>query len=142
MSIIILDDLERLLEYTAIGHRYSELIYSTLLDLLKRCPPEGKRLLVIGTTSKLSFLDSVGVSGAFSVTRHVPTLKTDEVKEVLERLNVFSEDDVHEAAKALNDMPLKKIYMLLEMARVRHVGAGREKIDMAGFHDCLRGIRR
>ncbi|GMY37356.1 vesicle-fusing ATPase-like [Fagus crenata] len=40
LSIIILDDIERLLEYTAIGPRFSNTISQTLLVLLKRLPPK------------------------------------------------------------------------------------------------------
>ncbi|KAL3740106.1 hypothetical protein ACJRO7_021395 [Eucalyptus globulus] len=147
LSIIILDDLERLLEYGAIGPRFSNLISQTLLVLLKRLPPKGKKLLVIGTTSEVSFLDAVGVCNAFSVTCHVPTLKTEDAKKVLEQLNVFSEDDVDAAAEALNDMPIKRLYMLIEMAaQGEHGGAaeaiysGREKIKIAHFYDCLQDI--
>ncbi|KAJ9564575.1 LOW QUALITY PROTEIN: hypothetical protein OSB04_000541, partial [Centaurea solstitialis] len=104
LSIIILDDIERLLEYVAIGPRFSNLISQTLMVLLKRLPPKGKNMLVIGTTSEVSFLESVGICDAFSVTYHVPTLKTEDAKTVLQQLNVFSEDDVDAAAEALNDM--------------------------------------
>nr|KJB66714.1 hypothetical protein B456_010G153600 [Gossypium raimondii] len=40
LSIIILDDIERLLEYVAIGPRFSNIISQTLLVLLKRLPPK------------------------------------------------------------------------------------------------------
>ncbi|KAI7998594.1 Vesicle-fusing ATPase [Camellia lanceoleosa] len=40
LSIIILDDIERLLEYVAIGPRFSNLISQTLMVLLKRLPPK------------------------------------------------------------------------------------------------------
>ncbi|KAJ6364203.1 hypothetical protein OIU76_029190 [Salix suchowensis] len=116
LSIIILDDIERLLEYVAIGPRFSNIISQTLLVLLKRLPPKGKKLLVLGTTSEVSFLDSVGICDAFSVTYHLPTLKAEDAKKVLEQLNVFAEDDVSAAAAALNDMTIKKLYMLIEMA--------------------------
>jgi hypothetical protein len=43
---------------------------------------QGKKLLVIGTTSEVGFLDSVGICDAFSITYHVPTLKTDDAKKV------------------------------------------------------------
>lgn len=43
---------------------------------------QGKKLLVIGTTSQLIFLDSIGFCDTFSVTYHVPTLNTDDVKKV------------------------------------------------------------
>lgn len=38
MSIVILDDIERLLEYVAIGPRFSNTILQTLLVLLKKVP--------------------------------------------------------------------------------------------------------
>ncbi|RWR86428.1 vesicle-fusing ATPase-like protein isoform X1 [Cinnamomum micranthum f. kanehirae] len=80
LSIIILDDIERLLEYVAIGPRFSNLISQTLLVLLKRLPPKGKNILVIGTTSEVGFLESLGICDAFSVTYHVPTLETADVR--------------------------------------------------------------
>lgn len=149
LSIIILDDIERLLEYVAIGPRFSNLISQTLLVLLKRLPPKGKKILVIGTTSELSFLDSVGLQDAFSVTYNVPTLKTEDAKKVLEQLNVFAEEDIDSAAEALNDMPIKKIYMVIEMAAQGEQGggaeaiySGKEKIKLMHFFDCLQDIVR
>ncbi|XVF87485.1 hypothetical protein PTKIN_Ptkin18bG0123800 [Pterospermum kingtungense] len=149
LSIIILDDIERLLEYVAIGPRFSNLISQTLLVLLKRLPPKGKKLLVIGTTSEVGFLNSVGICDAFSVTYHLPTLKTDDAKKVLEQLNVFAEEDVNAAAEALNDMPIKKLYMLVEMAAQGEQGgaaeaiySGKEKIKISHFYDCLQDVVR
>lgn len=43
---------------------------------------QGKKLLVFGTTGELSFLDSIRFSDAFSITYHVPTLKTADAKKV------------------------------------------------------------
>ncbi|PPD66174.1 hypothetical protein GOBAR_DD36944 [Gossypium barbadense] len=110
---------------------------------------KGKKLLVIGTTSEVGFLDSVGICDAFSVTYHLPTLKTDDAKKVLEQLNVFAEEDISEAAEALNDMPIKKLYMLIEMAAQGEQGgaaeaifSGREKIKLAHFYDCLQDVVR
>ncbi|KAF5949730.1 hypothetical protein HYC85_011723 [Camellia sinensis] len=149
LSIIILDDIERLLEYVAIGPRFSNLISQTLMVLLKRLPPKGKNVLVIGTTSEVSFLDSVGICDAFSVTYHVPTLKTEDARKVLQQLNVFSEDDTDAAAESLNDMPIKKLYMVVEMAaQGEHGGgaeaiySGKEKIRISHFYDCLQDMVR
>ncbi|CAA0806582.1 Vesicle-fusing ATPase [Striga hermonthica] len=149
LSIIILDDIERLLEYVAIGPRFSNLISQTLLVLLKRLPPKGKKVLVIGTTSEVNFLDLVGIRDAFSVTYNVPTLQTEDAKKVLQQLNVFSSDDIDSAAEALNDMPLKKLYMVVEMAaQGEHGGgaeaiySGKEKIDISHFYDCLKDMVR
>ncbi|KAL2892077.1 Vesicle-fusing ATPase [Bienertia sinuspersici] len=149
LSIIILDDIERLVEYVAIGPRFSNIISQTLMVLLKRLPPLGKKLLVIGTTSEVGFLDSIGIRDTFSVTYNVPTLKTEDARKVLQQLNVFSEDDIDSAAEALDDMPIKKVYMLIEMAaQGEHGGkseaiySGKEKIDISHFYDCLQDIVR
>jgi vesicle-fusing ATPase len=48
LSLIVLDDIERLLEYVAIGPRFSNVVLQALLILLKRSPPPGRKLLVIG----------------------------------------------------------------------------------------------
>ncbi|KAF0932905.1 hypothetical protein E2562_013105, partial [Oryza meyeriana var. granulata] len=74
-GIIILDDIERLLKYVAIGPRFSNLISQTLLVLLKKVPPKGKNLLVIGTRSEVGFLESIGMCDVFCMTYHVPKLK-------------------------------------------------------------------
>ncbi|KAL5715501.1 vesicle-fusing ATPase [Ranunculus cassubicifolius] len=149
LSIVILDDIERLLEYVPIGPRFSNLISQTLMVLLKRFPPKGKNLLVIGTTSEVGFLESLGICDAFSVSYHVPTLQTADAKKVLEKLNVFAEDDVDSAAEALKDIPIKKLYMLIEMAAQGEQGgaaeaiySGEQKIDLNHFFDCLGDIIR
>ena len=56
MSIIVLDDLERLLEYVPIGPRFSNTILQVLLVLLKKQPPQGRRLLVLGAPHALVIL--------------------------------------------------------------------------------------
>lgn len=43
---------------------------------------QGKNILVIGTTSEVGFLESLGICDAFSVTYHVPTLETADAKKV------------------------------------------------------------
>ncbi|XP_071907411.1 vesicle-fusing ATPase [Coffea arabica] len=147
LSIIILDDIERLIEYVAIGPRFSNLISQTLLVLLKRLPPKGKNVLVIGTTSEVNFLKMIGIRDAFSVTYHIPTLGTEDARKVLQQLKVFSDDDVDSAAEALNDMPIKMLYMVVEMAAQGEQGgeaeaiySGRQKIKINHFLNCLQDV--
>lgn len=40
--------------------------------------------MVIGTTSEVSFLDSIGLCSAFGVTYPVPTLRTNDAKKVID----------------------------------------------------------
>ncbi|XP_058095397.1 vesicle-fusing ATPase [Magnolia sinica] len=144
LSIIVLDDIERLFEYAPIGPRFSNVILQTLLLFIKRLPPKGKHLLVIGTTSEVGFLESVGICNAFSLSYSVPTLRTADAKRVLEQLGVFDADHIDTAAESLNNIPIKKLYMLVEMAAHGPEGgsadaiySGREKININHFFDCL-----
>lgn len=52
LSCILVDNIERLLDYGSIGPRYSNLTLQALLVLLKKQPPRGKKLLVVCTTSR------------------------------------------------------------------------------------------
>ena len=47
MSCILVDNVERLLDYGPIGPRYSNLTLQALLVLLKKNPPKGRRLLIL-----------------------------------------------------------------------------------------------
>jgi vesicle-fusing ATPase len=61
----VLDDIERLLEYVAIGPRFSNAVLQTLLVLLKKQPPAGRKLFVVGTTG-LGMVIQVGGVGCVS----------------------------------------------------------------------------
>lgn len=75
LSCVILDDIERLLEYAPVGPRFSNAVLQTVLVLLKRAPPNGKsKLMVIATTSSLSVLKDLDLGQAFNVAAHVPRL--------------------------------------------------------------------
>lgn len=62
LSMIILDEIERLLEYVPIGPRFSNSILQNLLVLLKKRPPEGRKLLVVATTSMQDVLETMGMN--------------------------------------------------------------------------------
>ncbi|XP_077229727.1 AAA-type ATPase family protein [Tasmannia lanceolata] len=148
LSVVILDDIERLLDFVPIGPRFSNLVAQTLLVLLNRLPPKGKNMLVIGTTSAVGFLQSLGICEAFAVTYNVPTLHTEDARKVLKQLNVLAEGDIDIAAQALDDdMPIKRLYMLVRSAAHGAKGgsseaifSGKEKIDINHFLACLADI--
>lgn len=118
LSLLVLDDLERLLEYVAIGPRFSNVVLQALLVLIKRQPPKGKKLLVIGTTSNKLVLDDMGLTDAFDATVSVPPLTTDEATKVIKEIDAFRPEDVDAACAMLDHQtPIKKLFVLLELAR-------------------------
>lgn len=90
------DDIERLLEYVAIGPRFSNIVLQVLLVLIKKQPPAGRKILVVGTSSMGEVLESMGLSAAFNVQLHVPALKAEEVVKVLRDQNCFELRDIPE----------------------------------------------
>ncbi|WIA31160.1 hypothetical protein OEZ86_001171 [Tetradesmus obliquus] len=123
LSIVVLDDIERLLEYVAIGPRFSNAILQVLLVLIKKQPPAGRKLLIIGTSSAGDVLEPMGLSSAFNVQLHVPALRGAEVEAVMMADSSFAEADLREAVETLVSLcgsavvPVKKLLLWMEMAR-------------------------
>ena len=143
LSLLILDDIERLLEYVAIGPRFSNVVLQTLLVLLKKPPPAGRRLLVLGTTSVPAVMDDLGIAGAFNVCLTVPRLREPEMRAVLTALDAFAPADVDLAISALMEVevPIKRLLMLLEMARQSGGGeGGGQRISITHWNQVLRDM--
>ncbi|KAM6896950.1 vesicle-fusing ATPase-like [Xenentodon cancila] len=121
LSCVVVDDIERLLDYVPIGPRFSNLVLQALLVLLKKTPPKGRKLLIIGTTSCRDVLQEMGMLDAFSTTIHIPNIsRGEQLVEALELLGSFQETERAAIAQAVKDKSLwigiKKLLMLIEMA--------------------------
>uniref|UniRef100_A0A8C7VWG8 Vesicle-fusing ATPase n=1 Tax=Oncorhynchus mykiss TaxID=8022 RepID=A0A8C7VWG8_ONCMY len=86
LSCVVVDDIERLLDYVPIGPRFSNLVLQALLVLLKKPPPKGRKLLIIGTTSRKDVLQEMEMLDAFSTTIHIPNISRGE--QLVEALEV------------------------------------------------------
>lgn len=120
LSIIFIDDIERIIDYVPIGPRFSNTVLQTLLVLLKKIPPdEGRRLLVIGTTSCPELLADLGLTQAFGVIQDIPSLEfPSQIAEVLNSVARIAEPDALEIAKSISEpIGIKQLLMVLEMAR-------------------------
>ncbi|XP_062234881.1 vesicle-fusing ATPase-like [Platichthys flesus] len=121
LSCVVVDDIERLLDFVPIGPRFSNLVLQALLVLLKKTPPKGRKLLIIGTTSRKDVLQEMRMLNTFSTTIHIPNISSaDELVEALELLGSFQEKERAIIAKAVKDHTLfigiKKLLMMIEMA--------------------------
>ena len=118
LSLIIVDDIERLIEYVRVGSRFSNTVLQGLLVLLKKIPPPGHRLLIIGTTANRTALQDLEFSYVFNSILHVPNVSgSEEISNVLSSCG-FSNDDLQVTSSFANsDIPIKKLIMLAEMAK-------------------------
>ncbi|KAI1337569.1 P-loop containing nucleoside triphosphate hydrolase protein [Xylariaceae sp. FL0016] len=128
LSIVILDDIEKIIDWNPIGLRYSNAVVQYLGALLENRPPKGRRLLIIATTSQRMMLEQHGV---FKFDRHlsVPAVRDHgELQTLLEASGKFEDDaDIVEALNELQQdrqtqdvgIGVKAVFSALETAVTR-----------------------
>ena len=79
LSYIVLDDLERLMEYMTIGPKYSSIILQSLIVLMSTPPPEGHKLFIVATTSNLNAIAQLDMIRLFNEVIEVSKLNKDEI---------------------------------------------------------------
>lgn len=97
LSVIVLDNIERMIEYSPIGPRFNNLILQTLMILTKQVPPKGRRLLILATTSCADVMERLDYKAAFSAVLSTPTLQQTEIAAIVdgtaESVNLAKEVD-------------------------------------------------
>ncbi|EDV43701.2 uncharacterized protein Dana_GF16398 [Drosophila ananassae] len=122
LSCIVVDNVERLLDYGPIGPRYSNLTLQALLVLLKKQPPKGRKLLILCTSSRRDVLEEMEMLPAFTAILHVSNLSSPEhVLAVLDDSDLFSPDELQNVAKKMAGkrvwIGIKKLLALIDMVR-------------------------
>lgn len=78
-SLIILDNIERLIEYVSSGPDYNNSLMQTISVLVKRIPTNPEcQLLVIATSSNFKALELLDIDKFFAVKLKVPLLTPEE----------------------------------------------------------------
>jgi vesicle-fusing ATPase len=126
MSVVVMDSIERIVEWVPIGPRFSNPVLQTMMVLLKKQPPQGRRLLILATTNERSVLQQLDVFNSFDADVPVPTLNTyDELSLVMQESKAFSPNDTQMALKEIKDITrseeigvgIKKILLGIETAK-------------------------
>ncbi|KAJ3621775.1 hypothetical protein Zmor_004524, partial [Zophobas morio] len=124
LSLIVIDNIERLLDYVPIGPRFSNMVLQTLLVLIKKQPKQHRRLFVIGTTSQRGTMVDLGVLQEFDAHATVPCLSLPEhVASVVKEINLFEGSEISRLAQLLRAEQLnfrlgvKPLIMICEMVR-------------------------
>ncbi|KAF9094458.1 transport between ER and Golgi ATPase protein [Mortierella sp. GBA35] len=143
LSVIVMDDIERLLDYTPIGSRFSNTVLQALAVLLKKAPPKGRRLLVLTTTTRRHVLEEMDLMDSFSSELYVENLRSlQEVNTVVKSLKLFSSDDDRKTAmatlaksgiEAKLSVSIKRLLMTIEKARQDTDLVGRFVSDMSAI---------
>lgn len=84
LSVIVLDNIERMIEYSPIGPRFSNIVLQTLMVLTKQVPAKGRRLLILGTTSCAEVMERLDYREAFSAVLSTRTLSGEEIEAIVD----------------------------------------------------------
>lgn len=140
LSLIFIDDIERIIDYVAIGPRFSNVVLQTLLVLLKKVPPDqGRRLLIIGTTSCPLLLQDLGLVQAFSVNQGTSLLDDPlQIAEVLRVAAHLTKSDAEAIGDAITKpIGIKTLLMVAEMAKQ---GSTEGTVNVNVFLECLHTV--
>ncbi|RKP08948.1 P-loop containing nucleoside triphosphate hydrolase protein, partial [Thamnocephalis sphaerospora] len=126
LSVIVVDNIERLLDWVPIGMRFSNGVLQTLLVLLQKRPPKDRRLLILATTSQRSVLKQMDMMDVFDADIYVPQIESlSAVEHVLQELELFNDRELYQAIQSLQQAGLeektqvgiKKLLTIVETAR-------------------------
>ncbi|XP_030962555.1 vesicle-fusing ATPase-like isoform X2 [Quercus lobata] len=113
-SLIILDDIERLVGYTEVG-QYLKEFSETLKGLLRKHDTKGIKVLVLGTTSEKDILEQIGISELFVFQVEIPPLKGDDFIKILQRSNICNKEVIKAAVS--KKISLKELHLLIDLMR-------------------------
>jgi len=123
-SMIIIDDVERIIEFMPIGYRYSAAILQTLLVYLKKIPPEDKSLFIVATTSQSKALKELELYKLFKVKLEVQNITEQEFINVLKDVSTPKEQflDEKQIVNAISligkiDIGIKKLLTIIEISK-------------------------
>ena len=124
LSCIIIDDIERLLDYVPIGPRFSNVVLQALIVLLKKNLKRGKRLLIIATSSLdrdvLGF-KNLQLSSCFNTAIDVPPITdVESMINVLRETRYLTEKQISGIQEMMGSsniyISVKRLTSLVEMS--------------------------
>lgn len=125
-SIVVVDNIERIIDWVPIGPRFSNSVLQTLMVFLRKQPTHGRRLLILATTTERALMKQLDIYNSFNSDIMVPNVRTfAELRYVMEESETF---DAQEIARALDgiggladnghiSVGIKKILLGIETAK-------------------------
>lgn len=147
LSLIVLDDIERIIDFVNVGPRFSNTVLQTLLVLINKVPPKANsKLFILGTTSTVDQFEFLSLLQVFSVKLQLPTVdNAEEVTFLLSKLLILNEEISSSeldliAVDVPKPMPIKKLLVLVEMAKQQDSFKETKKVTYRTFMKCVDNI--
>ncbi|KAJ5793591.1 hypothetical protein N7457_000190 [Penicillium paradoxum] len=101
-SIVVIDNIERIIDWVPIGPRFSNSVLQAIMVFLRKQPTHGRRLLVLATTTERALMKQLDIYNSFNSDIMVPNVNSfGELRFVMEKSGAF---DAQEIAQALENV--------------------------------------
>lgn len=126
LSAVVVDNLERIMEWVPIGPRFSNPVMQTLVTLLRKQPPSGRQLLILATTSDKTVMQQLGIWNDFSADIPVPTVSTyQELEYVVRESKAFAPQEISSSLREIQEITgsqdvrvgIKRVLLAIETAK-------------------------
>lgn len=124
LSVVLIDNIERIVDWVPIGPRFSNSVLQALMVLLGKEPPKGRRLLVLATTSERTVLQQLDLFTAFDADIPVPNVHGyDELWTIMDQSQVFTDptratEEIRNTTKSESvGVGIKRILLGIETAK-------------------------
>lgn len=96
LNILVLDDIDLIIDWVPIGPRFSSSVLAAIKGLMKNKPPNGRPLLIFGTTSEKTVLQQLQLG--FDAQIAVPNVNSqDQLAKIMQHSGIFSDSDIRGA---------------------------------------------
>jgi vesicle-fusing ATPase len=96
LNILVLDDIDLIIDWVPIGPRFSSSVLAAIKGLMKNKPPQGRPLLIFGTTSEKTVLQQLQLD--FQAQIAVPNVNTqDQLAKIMQHSGIFSDSEIRGA---------------------------------------------
>ncbi|KGO51322.1 ATPase, AAA-type, core [Penicillium expansum] len=125
-SIVVIDNIERIIDWVPIGPRFSNSVLQALMVFLRKQPTHGRRLLVLATTTERALMKQLDIYNSFNSDIMVPNVSSfGELRFIMEKSGAFDAQEIAQALESVGGIAddsrlsvgIKKILLGIETAK-------------------------
>ncbi|KAJ5957127.1 ATPase AAA-type core [Penicillium viridicatum] len=125
-SIVVIDNIERIIDWVPIGPRFSNSVLQALMVFLRKQPTHGRRLLVLATTTERALMKQLDIYNSFNSDIMVPNVSSfGELRFVMEKSGAFDAQEIAQALESVGGLAddgrlsvgIKKVLLGIETAK-------------------------
>ncbi|KAJ5804566.1 uncharacterized protein N7518_000869 [Penicillium psychrosexuale] len=125
-SIVVIDNIERIIDWVPIGPRFSNSVLQAIMVFLRKQPTHGRRLLVLATTTERALMKQLDIYNSFNSDIMVPNVGSfGELRFVMEKSGAFDAREIAQALESVGGLAddgrlsvgIKKVLLGIETAK-------------------------